>query len=475
MIYAAIDLKSFYASVECIERNLDPLTTNLVVANASKTEKTICLAVSPSLKQYGIGGRARLFEVVSKVNELNRKRYSNNSSYDDLVLKAHPDYKIDYIIASPRMALYLEYSTKIYEIYLKYVSKEDIHVYSIDEVFIDATSYLKAHNMSPRAFVAMIIQDIYQTTHITATAGIGSNLYLCKVAMDIVSKKVKAGKDGLRIAQLDIHRYRRYLWDHQPLTDFWRIGKGIMKRLNHIGLYTMGDIASFSLENEDKLYDILGVNAELVIDHAWGYEVVTIKDIQAYKPENTSIGSGQVLSCPYSHEDGLLIVKEMVESLCLTLTSKQVRCKDITIVIGYDKDNVAFDTMIDRYGRTIPKHAHGIIHLDRYTCLYNVMIEPIITWYHSNVSKTMTIRRINISMNNVITKEEASKKVYYKQLDLFSEEVEEIDTSKEEALQEAILAIKNKYGKDSVLKVMNLQEKSTAIERNNTIGGHKAK
>ena len=371
-VYMAIDLKSFYASVECIERNLDPLTTNLVVADTSKTEKTICLAVSPSLKQYGISGRARLFEVIQKVKEVNfqRKRAINDrnfidKSYFDSQLKKNPYLELSYIAASPRMALYMEYSTRIYNIYLKYVSPEDLHVYSIDEVFIDATSYLKASRKTPGEFAKMIILDILETIGITATAGIGTNLYLAKVAMDIVAKHVKADEDGVRIAYLDEMRYRKYLWHHQPITDFWRVGKGYAKKLNEAGLYTMGDIAKCSVGSEDKyynedlLYDMFGVNAELLIDHAWGYEPCTMKHIKAYKPESSSLGSGQVLSRPYAYDEGRIILKEMIDSLCLDLVAKNLVTDQITVSVGYDKENIKTDytgeIKDDRYGRKIPK------------------------------------------------------------------------------------------------------------------------
>lgn len=500
-IYMAIDLKSFYASVECVERGLDPLTTNLVVADASKTEKTICLAVSPSLKQYGISGRARLFEVIQKVKEINMQRKKqlcgrnfSDESYDDILLKQNPYLKLSYIAAPPRMAFYLEYSTKIYEIYLKYVAPQDIHVYSIDEVFIDATSYLKNRNMTPREFAKEIILDIYQTTGITATAGIGTNLYLCKVAMDIVAKYIKADNDGVRIAQLDEPRYRKYLWNHKPITDFWRVGKGYEKRLKEIGLYTMGDIAKCSVGqddeyyNENLLYDIFGVNAELLIDHAWGYESCTMKDIKAYKPENNSLGRGQVLSSPYSFDKARLIVKEMIDGLALELVDKHLVTNQIVLSIGYDIENLSKSNYShgeitnDYYGRKVPKKAHGSVNLDRYTSSSKLMIEAVLKWFDKNVNKNLTIRRFNMSANHIVNEDSIKGMPVIQQLDLFTdydalkeqEKQLQLDLEKEKKLQQATLAIKKKYGKNSILKGMNLEEGATAKERNDTIGGHKA-
>lgn len=373
-IYVSIDLKSFYASVECNERGLNPITTNLVVADSSRTEKTICLAVSPSLKSYGISGRARLFEVVQKVKEINieRKKYAPNhiftgSSYDNIALKRNPDLELTYLVAPPRMAYYIKYSTKIYNIYLKWFSSDDIYVYSIDEVFIDITHYLKTYKLSARELVTKVIQDIYENTGITATAGIGTNLYLCKVAMDIVAKHVEPNKNGVRIAGLDELTYRKLLWNHRPLTDFWRVGKGYSNKLEEHRIYTMGDIARTSLNNEDLLYKLFGVNAELLIDHAWGYEPCTIKQIKSYKPSTNSICSGQVLHCPYDYKKTELIVKEMAELLSLDLVEKNLVTDQIVLTIGYDVENLTNsqisnlykgDITIDRYGRKIPKHAH---------------------------------------------------------------------------------------------------------------------
>ena len=373
-IYVSIDLKSFYASVECNERGLNPITTNLVVADSSRTEKTICLAVSPSLKSYGVSGRARLFEVVQKVKEINieRKKYAPNhiftgSSYDNIALKRNSDLELTYLVAPPRMAYYIKYSTKIYNIYLKWFSSDDIYVYSIDEVFIDITHYLKTYKLSARELVTKVIQDIYENTGITATAGIGTNLYLCKVAMDIVAKHVEPNKNGVRIAGLDELTYRKLLWNHRPLTDFWRVGKGYSNKLEEHRIYTMGDIARTSLNNEDLLYKLFGVNAELLIDHAWGYEPCTIKQIKSYKPSTNSICSGQVLHCPYDYKKTELIVKEMAELLSLDLVEKNLVTDQIVLTIGYDVENLTNsqisnlykgDITIDRYGRKIPKHAH---------------------------------------------------------------------------------------------------------------------
>ena len=497
-IYMAIDLKSFYASVECVERNLDPLTTNLVVADASRSEKTICLAVSPSLKKYGIPGRARLFEVIQKVKEINQQRKNKlgnkkftGESYDDNLLSQDPNLSLSYIIATPRMAFYIEYSTKIYEIYLKYVSADDMHVYSIDEVFIDITPYLKVYNVKPREFAKMIILDVLKTTGITATAGIGTNLYLCKIAMDIVAKHTKADQDGVRIAQLDEMMYRKYLWHHQPITDFWRVGKGYQNKLKKVGLYTMGDIAKCSIGkedeyyNEDLLYDLFGINAELLIDHAWGYEPCTIKDIKAYKPENNSFGAGQVLSCPYPFFKGRLVLKEMLDSLALSLVDKGLVTNQIIVNVGYDIENTSSysgEITTDRYGRKIPKQAHGTINLDRFTSSSKLIREAVLKWYDKYVDKTLTIRRVNISANHVVEENIVKEKEMIQQMDIFTdyellqkeEEKLKKDLEKEKRLQQATLQIKKKYGKNAVLKGMNFEEGATAKERNGTIGGHKA-
>ena len=503
-IYIAIDLKSFYASVECIERNLNPLTTNLVVANAKRTEKTICLAVSPSLKVYGIPGRARLFEVVQKVRDANehRKRIHHRhnftgSSSNSLELDKHPEFAIDYITAPPRMALYIEYSTQIYNVYLKYIAPEDIHVYSIDEVFMDVTSYLKTYQLSAHDLAKKIINDVFSTTGITATAGIGTNLYLCKVAMDIVAKHVAADSDGVRIAELDEMSYRKLLWNHRPLTDFWRVGNGYAKKLETYGLYTMGDIARCSLGkageyyNEDLLYKLFGINAELLIDHAWGWEPCTIADIKAYKPESNSIGSGQVLHCPYPAEKARLIVKEMTDLLALDLVDKRLITDQIVLTIGYDIENLSNSSIstsykgeitTDRYGRKTPKHAHGTINLDQKTSSSRLLCEAALKLYDRIINPDLLIRRITVTLNKVVDEYSVNDTLEFEQLNLFTDyaaeekkrEQEKKDLEKEKRMQQAILDIKKKFGKNAILKGMNLQEGATAKERNNQIGGHQA-
>ena len=489
--YISIDLKSFYASVECIERGLDPITTNLVVADSSRTEKTICLAVSPALKSYGIPGRARLFEVTQKVKEVNieRKRKApgyefNGSSYDYKELKSNPSLKLDFIAAPPRMAYYMKYSTQIYNVYLKYFSPEDIYVYSIDEVFCDVTHYLKTYNMTAKELVTKVIQDIYETTGITATAGIGTNLYLCKVAMDIVAKHVKPDKNGVRIAELDEMSYRKLLWNHRPITDFWRVGKGYAKKLEQNGIYTMGDVARTSIRNEGLLYKLFGVNAELLIDHSWGWECVTIKSIKSYKPESNSICSGQVLHCPYDYEKTKIIVKEMTELLTLDLVTKNLVTNQIVLTIGYDIDNLINpeisknykgEITLDNYGRRIPKHAHGTINIDHKTSSTKIIMEAVMNLYERIINKNLLVRRLNITANNVVSELDVEEK--YEQMNLFVEYKElEKKREKEKAekeIQKAMINIKRKYGKNAILKGMNLQDGGTTIERNSQIGGHK--
>lgn len=491
-IYVAIDLKSFYASVECKERGLDPITTNLVVADSSRTEKTICLAVSPALKSYGIPGRARLFEVVQKVKEVNiyRKRKATNrtftgSSYSDIELKKNKSLELSYIIAPPRMAYYMKYSSKIYNIYLKYFSSDDIYVYSIDEVFIDVTHYLKTYNMRAKELVTKVIQDVYQTTGITATAGIGTNLYLCKIAMDIVAKHVKPDENGVRIAGLDEMAYRKLLWSHRPLTDFWRVGKGYTKKLEEHGMYTMGDVARMSVKNEDLLYKLFGVNAELLIDHAWGWESVTIESIKAYRPATNSICSGQVLHCPYNYENTKIIVKEMTELLALDLVEKGLVTNQIVLEVGYDVDNLKNQAIsslyngeitTDKYGRKVPKHAHGTINIDHQTASSKVLTGYIIKLYEQIVNKQLLVRRINITVNNVVN-ENMVKTSDYEQINLFVDYAEVNEKRKKEEaekeIQKAMIGIKSKYGKNAILKGMNLQKEGTTIERNRQIGGHK--
>ena len=502
--YIAIDLKSFYASVECKERNRDPLTTNLVVADKSRTEKTICLAVSPALKCYGIPGRARLFEVVQKVKEANSARRWKapnrtfiGSSDDSTELNINSALEIDYIVAPPRMALYLEYSTRIYSIYLKYIAPEDIFPYSIDEVFMDVTDYLHTYNMTPRELAMTMIQDVLKTTGITATAGIGTNMYLCKIAMDIVAKHIKADKDGVRIAELDEMSYRRKLWSHRPLTDFWRVGKGYAKKLEEYGLYTMGDIARCSIgkpnefHNEELLYKMFGINAELLIDHAWGYEPVTIADIRGYKPETNSIGSGQGLHCPYDFNQTKIIVREMTDALVLDLVEKKLVTDQLVLDVGYDIENLADpehrkkyrgEVKADRYGRLVPKHAHGTANLKKKTSSTSQIMEAVLELYDRIVDENLLIRRVYVTANRVVDEQTISEETEFTQMDLFTDyqavaaeqKAEQEKREKERRLQEAMLSVKKKYGKNAVLKGTNLQEGATMQERNNQIGGHHA-
>ena len=484
--YLCIDLKSFYASVECIERNLDPLTTNLVVADESRTDKTICLAVSPSLKQYKIPGRARLYEIKQKVKKINYERkkeaYQNKfigKSHNDIELKQNKNLELDYIIAPPRMAHYIDYSAKIYNVYLKYLSEEDIYVYSIDEVFCDITKYLKYYKLTPKQLTTKILKDVLKETGITATAGLGTNPYLAKVAMDIEAKKKKPDEFGVRIAALDEKRYRLNLWNHRPLTDFWRVGKGYAKKLEENNIYTMGDIAKTSIENEDLLYKLFGVNAETLIDHAWGYEPCTIKDIKNYKPTSNSITTGQVLHCAYGYTKTKLIVKEMIDLLSLDLVKRKYLTNQIVLTIGYDIENITNgeykgETKIDMYGRKIPKQAHGTINIDHYTQSSKILIEKVVELYEKIIDNKLLIKRINISATNLIRENENVK--ITKQFDLFTNinaQEEEIKKEKtEQKLQQTMLNIKQKYGKNSILKAMNLEEGATTIERNKQIGGH---
>ena len=498
-MYIAIDLKSFYASVECRERGLDPLTTNLVVADKSRTEKTICLAVSPSLKAYGISGRARLYQVVQRVKAVNQERQRkapqqtfSGSSYNDIELKKNPGLQLDYIVATPRMAHYMKYSTNIYKVYLKYFAPEDIFAYSIDEIFCDITNYLNTYRMTPRQLITKVIQDVYETTGITATGGIGTNLYLCKIAMDIGAKHVQPDKNGVRIAQLDEMSYRRLLWGHTPITDFWRVGKGYAKKLEAYGMYTMGDVARCSIKNEELLYKLFGVNAELLIDHAWGWEPCTIAHVKAYKPDSKSISSGQVLHCAYNANDAELIVKEMVEQLSFDLVEKGLVTNQIVLTIEYDIENLTNDRRRkayqgeiteDRYGRKIPKHAHGTENLDHLTASYKLMEKAAMKLYQRIINPNLLVRKIYVVANNVVREEtvkEESKK--QEQLNLF-EDYQEVEKNREKAkqkeeaekrMQNAILEMKKKYGKNAVIKGMNLQEGATMMDRNGQIGGHKA-
>ena len=502
--YLCIDLKSFYASVECIERGLDPMNTNLVVADESRTEKTICLAVTPSLKAYGISGRARLFEVVEQVKEINRLRLRRapqrefaGESCDARALAAHPELKLGYIAAPPRMALYMDYSSRIYQVYLRHIAPEDIHVYSIDEVFIDLSHYLAPRGMGSREFAKMLIKEVLESTGITAAAGIGSNMYLAKVAMDIMAKKVNPDADGVRIAQLDEMSYRRELWCHRPLTDFWRVGKGYTKKLEAHGIYTMGDIARCSIGaetdyyNEELLYKLFGVNAELLIDHAWGYENATIAHIKAYKPTSNSISSGQVLSEPYTWEKARLIVREMTDMLSLDLVDKGLQTDQIVLTIGYDIENLtdpirrkAYKGAIttDFYGREVPKHGHGTANLGRHSASTKLIVEKTMELYDRICDNKLLVRRITLSANHVLPEGEAPKAEITEQLDLFTDyeamqqkqEEEEKAMEREARRQRALLDIKKRYGKNAILKGMNFEEGATARDRNAQVGGHKA-
>ena len=500
--YIAIDLKSFYASQECIERELDPMTTNLVVADASRTEKTICLAVSPSLKAHGVPGRPRLFEAIQKVKEANALRRAKapggvftGKSWDDNALKADPSLEIDFIIAPPRMAHYMECSTRIYQIYLKYVAPEDIHVYSIDEVFIDATPYLKTYGLTPYEFARKIIYDVLETTGITATAGIGTNLFLCKVAMDIVAKRTAPDQYGVRIASLDEMSYRELLWDHRPLTDFWRVGPGYTRKLEKCGLFTMGDIARCSLgnpnefHNENLLYKLFGINAELLIDHAWGVEPCTIADIKAYKPTTNSLTSGQVLHCAYTARKARLVVREMTDLLVLDLVEKGLVTDQLVLTVGYDIDNLLDPersrkyhgfVVQDHYGRRIPKHAHGTANLDRPCASTRKIIDAVMALYDRIVDPELLVRRLNICANHVVPEKNVPPAGEELQMDLFAMqdaaamEAEAEILRREKRRQQAVLKIRRKFGKNAILKGMNLEEGATARDRNAQIGGHKA-
>ena len=497
--YIAIDLKSFYASVECRERGLDPLNTNLVVADESRTDKTICLAVTPSLKSYGISGRGRLFEVKQRVKEANAGRQHDapghkldgSSCFHSELLK-NPNLAIDFVIAPPRMAYYMEYSTRIYNVYLKYVAPEDIIVYSIDEVFMDVTDYLNTYKLSPHDLAMKIILDVLETTGITATAGIGTNLFLCKVAMDIVAKHIPADKNGVRIAELDEMGFRRELWSHQPLTDFWRVGRGYAKKLEQNGMFTMGDVARCSVHNEDLLYQLFGKNAELLIDHAWGWEPCTVEAIKAYRPSTNSLGSGQVLHQPYTAEKAKLVLREMADSLVMDLVEKGLVTDQLVVTIGYDIENLTDperrkkyrgDVVKDHYGRQIPKHSHGTQNLGRHTSSTKLILDAASELFDRIANQDLLIRRLNIVANHVIDEASALKPdAGFEQLDLFTDyaareaeqKKEEADLERERKMQRAVLTIRRKYGKNAILKGMNLEEGATAKDRNEQIGGHKA-
>lgn len=495
--YMCIDLKSFYASVECRERNLDPLDTNLVVADEERTDKTICLAVSPSLKSYGISGRARLFEAKQKVREVNYQRKKDNhykpfigKSYINSELIKDSSLELDFIKAVPRMKLYMKYSTNIYNIYLKYIAPEDILVYSIDEVFCDITNYLKFYKMTAEELVMKMIEDVYNTTGITATAGIGTNMFLAKVAMDITAKKMQPNEFGVRIATLDERKFKEQLWNHKPLTDFWRIGKGYAKKLEDNKMYTMGDVARMSINNEDLLFKLFGVNAEFLIDHAWGYEPCTIEQAKSYKPTSNSISSGQVLHCPYDYKKTKLIVKEMVDNLVLDLVEKKLKASQFVLTIGYDIDNLTNpkisklyngEITTDMYGRKIPKHAHGTINIDHKTSSTTIIMNEVLKLYDRITNPILLVRRINLVASNVVSEDKIENKPQRQQLDLFTNYQEQdelnkkqIEREKEDAkIQKTILDLKRRYGKNAILKGMNLEEGATAIERNREVGGHK--
>lgn len=495
--YMCIDLKSFYASVECRERNLDPLDTNLVVADEERTDKTICLAVSPSLKSYGISGRARLFEAKQKVREVNYQRKKDNhykpfigKSYINSELIKDNSLELDFIKAVPRMKLYMKYSTNIYNIYLKYIAPEDILVYSIDEVFCDITNYLKFYKMTAEELVMKMIEDVYNTTGITATAGIGTNMFLAKVAMDITAKKMLPNEFGVRIATLDERKFKEQLWNHKPLTDFWRIGKGYAKKLEDNKMYTMGDVARMSINNEDLLFKLFGVNAEFLIDHAWGYEPCTIEQAKSYKPTSNSISSGQVLHCPYDYKKTKLIVKEMVDNLVLDLVEKKLKASQFVLTIGYDIDNLTNpkisklyngEITTDMYGRKIPKHAHGTINIDHKTSSTTIIMNEVLKLYDRITNPILLVRRINLVASNVVSEDKIENKPQRQQLDLFTNYQEQdelnkkqIEREKEDAkIQKTILDLKRRYGKNAILKGMNLEEGATAIERNREVGGHK--
>ncbi|MBR6900120.1 MAG: DNA methylase [Bacteroidales bacterium] len=492
--YIAIDLKSFYASVECVERGLNPLTTNLVVADASRTEKTICLAVTPSLKAFGIGGRARLFEVVQRVRQVNAQRRRHAPGYqlqgeatDSRDLAAHPEKALGYLVAPPRMAYYIDYSARIYSIYLKYIAPEDIHVYSVDEVFIDATNYLGTYKITPHELARRMIAHVLRETGITATAGIGTNLYLCKVAMDIVAKHLPADKDGVRIAELDEMNYRRQLWSHQPLTDFWRVGHGIAHKLEACGMHTMGDVARQSIDNEALLYKLFGVNAELLIDHAWGWEPCTMKAIKSYRPRSNSFSSGQVLAEPYTFKKARVVMREMADAMALKLVSLRLVASQVGIYVNYDSESLKQGTYTgevvgDYYGRYVPKPAHAGANLPCPTSSARIITEVVMQMFDQSVDPKLLVRRLTITVNQVVDENDSSVTHPVTQLDMFTdyEQLEREQKAvksaldKERRMQEAVLNIKRKFNKNAIFKGMDLEEGATARERNSQIGGHKA-
>ncbi|KWW31008.1 MAG: DNA polymerase V [bacterium P3] len=497
--YIAIDLKSFYASVECVERGLDPLSTHLVVADGSRTEKTICLAVSPSLKAFGIGGRARLFEVVQRVRAVNRQRldmlpdqWFKNKSTSAVALAAHPDWEVDYITAPPRMAYYIEYSCRIFNIYRKYVAAEDIHVYSIDEVFMDVTHYLQTYGVTAHELARRMIGDVLQQTGITATAGIGTNLYLSKVAMDIVAKHATPDADGVRIAELDEMTYRQQLWNHRPLSDFWRVGHGTAQRLAAHGLLTMGQIARCSTNNEELLYRLFGVNAELLIDHAWGWEPCTIDWIKRYRPESSSLSSSQVLAEPYTFDKARIVLQEMADAVALELVDKHMVANQFVLTVNYDVSNLKTnDTQrgyhgavtLDYYGRSVPKSAHGTANLEEHTASSRRIVSALTDLFDRIVNRRLSVRRLTIGTNHVVDEQEAAVSGRQAvQLELFADnetrqvehEAEQLRLEREHAMQQSLLEIKKKYGRNAILKGLDFEEGATARQRNEQIGGHKA-
>lgn len=491
--YVAIDLKSFYASVECVARDLDPLNTHLVVADASRTNKTICLAVTPSLKALGVSGRPRLFEVVRDVERINAWRQTKagaplvGASVDARELAAQPQMALDYIVAPPRMALYMQVSTQIYSIYLRYIAPEDIVPYSVDEVFIDVTPYLRTYGMAPQELARFLIRKVLEETGITATAGVGTNLYLAKVAMDILAKRMPPDAHGVRLAMLDERRYRELLWEHRPITDFWRVGRGTARRLERLGLYTMGDIARCSegadgdVLNEERLYKTFGINAELLIDHAWGWEPVTLAEIKQYRPQNNSFSSGQVLQEPYSAEKARLVTLEMAEAMALDLVRKGLVTDQLVLTVGYDVDNLKpghqyqGEIHIDHYGRAVPKHAHGTANLEgRHTSSSHAIIQATAALYDRIVDPSLLVRRITLNANHVLREEDA--RAGQRQQTLFDTVPQEVTLARrrERIIQETILTLKARFGKNAVLRATSLEEGATARLRNAQIGGHKA-
>lgn len=489
--YIAIDLKSFYASVECVERGLNPLDVCLVVADPTRTDKTICLAVSPALKAYGIPGRPRLFEVVQKVREINRGRGYSVHSTSGSQLDTHPDWAIDYIVAPPRMQLYLDYSARIYAIYLRYIAPEDIHVYSVDEVFIDVTAYLATYRMTAHELAMTMIREVLAETGITATAGIGTNMYLCKVAMDIVAKKMRPDNEGVRIAELNEMSYRRQLWAHTPLTDFWRVGRGIARRLESAGLYTMGDIARRSLDDQEWFYREFGVNAELLIDHAWGHEPVTMEHVKAYRPSTHSMSTGQVLSCAYTYAKARTVVQEMADTIALELVEKGLLTNQLVLTVGYDVSNLTDPEIrskysgrisIDHYGRAVPYHAHGTSALGRHTASSRLIMEAVSALFDRIVTPGLLIKRLTLCVTRLIREEMAVRNPQPQQLDLFTDyeglrrqkKLEEEELARERRRQATIIKLRKRFGKNSILRGLNYAEGATQRERNQQIGGHKA-